>query len=55
MFDWLDEPVTKLDLFASTVFLALVIFGAFDRHREKTAEWLPELLKSIRDDKDLAP
>lgn len=49
MFDWTDDPITKLDLLGFTLLNAFVTFGAFARHREKLTVWLPNLLRSIRD------
>jgi hypothetical protein len=49
MFDWTDDPITRLDLVWAMLFNALVVFGAFERHREKTAAWLPNLLRTVRD------
>lgn len=51
MFDWADDPITKLDLFAHTILVVLAIYGALNRHREKTADWLPKLLRSVRDER----
>jgi hypothetical protein len=49
MFDWTDDPITKLDLLGFMLLNAFVIFGAFEHHREKTVKWLPNLLRQVRD------
>jgi hypothetical protein len=51
MFDWMDDPATRFDLLSMAILNAFVVFGALERHREKTAAWLPNLLKAVRDEK----
>ena len=51
MFDWFDDPITRIDLWSATLLIVVVIFAAFDRHREKTSEWLPNVLRMVRDER----
>lgn len=47
MFDWTDDPITKLDFYCAVGFIVLCIFGALAGHREKIEKWLPDLLRRI--------